>query len=318
MSMAPTMMPQPGGQVQADPQGMDANMQAFAEQTGRGGDSVMAHLTVGEIVVPIDAQSEEVLMAIKKSFEDQGIDPLEFVVGMAQNKINPQTGNPEFFFSSLKKKLKKVRNKIKKSKFLRTAIPMVASAFLPMLAPTLMANPLMAAGANYTANRLVGNDHKSSLMGAAAAGVGTGMANKAAGSTFMGGSAPASTNILGNEVAAKTAIADMTTAEAGANMFGSGVPGSETLSNLTLPGGSTTLGSTNAGTLTGAAGGVAGNVTTAGAQSAMDSAAEQEALAAAALAKFNKPLPQLTEAELRELMNDPLNRPVDGGIYNYA
>ena len=93
MSMAQTMMPQPGDQVQANPQGMDANMQAFAEQTGRGGDTILAHLTVGEIVVPIDAQSEEVLMAIKKAFEDQGIDPLEFVVGMAQNKINPQTGN---------------------------------------------------------------------------------------------------------------------------------------------------------------------------------------------------------------------------------
>ena len=48
-----------------------------------------------------------------------------------------------------------------------------------------------------------------------------------------------------------------------------------------------------------------------------DASAEQEKLKAAALAKFNKPLVQLTEAELQELVNDPLNRDVTGGIYNY-
>ena len=312
MSMAPTMMPQPGGQVQADPQGMDANMQAFAEQTGRGGDSVMAHLTVGEIVVPIDAQSEEVLMAIKKAFEDQGIDPLEFVVGMAQNKINPQTGNPEFFFSSLKKKLKKARDKIKKSKFLRTAIPMVASAFLPMLAPALAANPLMAAGANYTANRLVGNDHKSSLTGAVVTGGVTGVGNMAAGSTFMGGGASAGTNLLtGANIAEKSAIGDITIKNAASNALGTeGVAGS--LANSI---GSSSVGNNLASTAISPIAQGAGSATATGANDAM---AEQERLQAAALAKFNKPLPQLTEAELRELMNDPLNRPVDGGIYNYA
>lgn len=78
-----------------------------------------------------------------------------------------------------------------------------------------------------------------------------------------------------------------------------------------------TLGNMSAGALTGAAGQASGSLATAGAQSALDAAKEQEALAAAALAKFNKPLPQLSEEELRQLVNDPLNRNVDGGIYNY-
>ena len=60
MSMAPTMMPQPGQSMPQDD--MSQNMQSFAEQTGRGGDSVLAHLTPGEIVIPIDAQSETCLL----------------------------------------------------------------------------------------------------------------------------------------------------------------------------------------------------------------------------------------------------------------
>ena len=307
MSMAPTMMPQPGEQVQADPQGMDANMQAFAEQTGRGGDTVLAHLTVGEIVVPIDAQSEEVLMAIKKAFEDQGIDPLEFVVGMAQNKINPQTGNPEFFFSSIKKKLKKARDKIKKSKFLRTAIPMVASAFLPALAPAFATNPLMAAGANYTANRLVGNDHKSSLMGAAVTGGVTGASNMAAGSTFFGGGAPAGTSsITGNAVAEKAAVGNITVGDAASNVFGDG----KIASNIAA---SSVGGSPISPGISATAQGVGA----ASATSSNDATESQERLAAAAAAKFNKPLRLLTEEELKELVNDPLDRDVTGGIYNY-
>ena len=336
-NMGPTMVPQPSDVQGAPTDQMAANMQEFAEQTGRGGDTILAHLTPGEIVIPIDIQTEEVLVAVRDAFAAADADPLEFVVGMAQNKINPQTGNPEFFFKKIKKKLKKVRDKVKKSKFLRIAIPMAASIFLPMLAPTMMANPLIAAGTNYTANRLVGNDHKSSLMGAAVAGVGTGVANKAAGSTFMGGSAPATTGMLGKEIAAKTAIGDLTVGQAGQNMFGAGVPGANTLSNIptgslgqasnaamtnAATAGATsasgTLGNMSAGALTGAAGQASGSLATAGAQSALDAAKEQEALAAAALAKFNKPLPQLSEEELRQLVNDPLNRNVDGGIYNYA
>lgn len=338
-NMGPTMVPPPGnvGAMPPDPAGQ--NMQQFAEATGRGGDKILGHLTPGEIVIPMDAQTEEVLVAVRDAFEKAGMNPREYVVGDAENRINPQTGNPEYFsWSSLNpfKKIKKLGKKIKKSKFLRTAIPLVASMFLPMLAPALMANPLMAAGINYTTNRLVGNDHKSSLMGAAMAGVGTGVANKAAGSTFMGGGAAegASTNFLtGASSPQLDPINTMTAGDAGANMFGSGVTGGQAVANIpvmsstgagmaqgaTLAGqGATTLGAAPAGVVTGAAGQMAGSVTGGMAQAGADEADKQKQLAEAAMVKFNKPLPQLTEDELRELMNDPLNRDVSGGIYEYA
>jgi len=336
-NMGPTMVPPPGnvGAMPPDPAGQ--NMQQFAEATGRGGDKILGHLTPGEIVIPMDAQTEEVIVAVRDAFEKAGMNPREYVVGDAENRINPQTGNPEYFsFSSLNpfKRIKKLGKKIKKSKFLRTAIPLVASMFLPMLAPALMANPLMAAGINYTTNRLVGNDHKSSLMGAAMAGVGTGVANKAAGSTFMGGGAEAgaSTNFLtGAPSPQLDPINTMTAGDAGANIFGSGVTGGATLAQTPVIPSSTlgmeasmvgagapTLGAAPAGVVTGAAGQMAGSATGGMAQAGADEADKQKQLAEAAMAKFNKPLPQLTEDELRELMNDPLNRDVSGGIYEYA
>jgi len=332
-NMGPTMAPTPGnvGAMPQDPMGQ--NMQQFAEATGRGGDSILGHLTPGEIIIPIDAQTEEVIVAVRDAFEKAGMNPREYVVGDAENKINPQTGNPEYFsFSSLNpfKKIKKIGKKIKKSKWARTLIPLAASMFLPMIAPALMSNPLMAAGVNYTTNRLVGNDHKSSLMGAAAAGVGTGVANKAAGSTFMGG-ASASGAAPTAGVANATSINNLTAGEAGANMFGEGVIGGATLAKTpVIPSstvgmgssmagaGATTLGAAPAGVVTGAAGQMAGSTTAGAAQSMADQAAEDQALYEEAMRKFNKPLKELTPEELQQLVNDPLNRPTGGGIFNYG
>lgn len=324
MSMAPTMMPQPG--QQAPQEGMNQNIQAFAEQTGRGGDSVLGHLTPGEIVIPLDAQTEEVLVAVSEAFESAGMNPLEFVVGMADNKINPTTGNPEYFFSGLKKRLKKTRNKIKKNKMLRTVLPIAVSMFMPQLAPALMANPLGAAAVNYTANRAVGNDHDSSLTGAVVSGGLTGVGNMASGSTFMGGGSTGGVNpITGNNIAPSdpmlgnnlgpgvsgpvvsgTASAPISVGEAATNMFGTG-PVSNSIAN-------SAAGGMNASTAINAGASTAGSVTAGATQDASD---QQKKLQAAALAKFNKPLVQLTEVELQELVNDPLNRDVTGGIYNY-
>jgi len=313
MSMAPTMMPQPG--QPAPQEGMNQNMQAFAEQTGRGGDSVLGHLTPGEIVIPLDAQTEEVLVAVSEAFESAGMNPLEFVVGMADNKINPTTGNPEYFFSGLRKRLKKTRNKIKKNKMLRTVLPIAVSMFMPQLAPALMANPLGAAAVNYTANRAVGNDHESSLTGAVVSGATTGVGNMASGSTFMGGGAGAGVNpITGNPTlpsdpmvgSVASGTAPISVGQAAGNAFGEGAI-SEAVAGSSVA-------NVAASDVVNAAASTAGTTTAGATQDASD---KQKKLQAAALAKFNKPLVQLTEAELKELVNDPLNRDVTGGIYNY-
>lgn len=87
---------------QAQVQANDAAMDDMADE-GRGTDTVMAHLTVGEIVIPLPlAQNERFVEHLTMYFELIGGDIEEFTVGNAKNKINPETGHPEFgFFSSV-------------------------------------------------------------------------------------------------------------------------------------------------------------------------------------------------------------------------
>ncbi len=67
----------------------------LAEQ-GRGGDTEVAHVTLGELVIPRALQSAEVLDALKRAAAAHDI-PLEtLIIGSAANRINPRTGAPEF------------------------------------------------------------------------------------------------------------------------------------------------------------------------------------------------------------------------------
>lgn len=72
-------------------------MDAMAEE-GRVTDDVMAHLTEGEIVIPLSiAHNRRAVQQIAMMFELAGLDFEEFVVGSPKQKINPETGHPEFF-----------------------------------------------------------------------------------------------------------------------------------------------------------------------------------------------------------------------------
>lgn len=84
-------------QVQANDQAMDA----MAEE-GRVTDDVMAHLTTGEIVIPLNiSTNERAFEQLALMFELSGLDIREFIVGHEQNKINPDTGHPEFWGISI-------------------------------------------------------------------------------------------------------------------------------------------------------------------------------------------------------------------------
>jgi hypothetical protein len=62
---------------------------------------------------------------------EMGLDPEEFVVGNKLNSINPVTGMPEFFFSSVFRSVKRVLKKIAP-----VVLPLVAAAFgVPFLGP---------------------------------------------------------------------------------------------------------------------------------------------------------------------------------------
>jgi hypothetical protein len=63
---------------------------------GRGEDTEIAHVALGELVVPRALQSPEVIDALQRAAAENNI-PLEMLrVGNAANRINPNTGQPEF------------------------------------------------------------------------------------------------------------------------------------------------------------------------------------------------------------------------------
>lgn len=99
---------------------------------GRFGDSIVAHLTPGEIAVPPEVQSPKVLATLKTAFKKEGA-PLEnFVAGSPQSSINPQTGMPEYNFLA---------------SILPMALGLAGSAVFPAMAPAMAAASPMAASA---------------------------------------------------------------------------------------------------------------------------------------------------------------------------
>ena len=72
-------------------------------QYGRNGDTMMAHVTPGELVVPQEVLSQrpDVARGLGVAFRDVGADPTRYVVGSGSNSINPVTGEPEFFLDKI-------------------------------------------------------------------------------------------------------------------------------------------------------------------------------------------------------------------------
>ena len=100
---------------------------------GRGGDSKLAHVMTGEMVVP-PIISPETQAIIRKEMIAAGIDPNEYTVGEGMS-INPITGLPEF---GLKKFLKKAARAVKK--VVKAVAPVAAVIPGPWQAPAVMYN----------------------------------------------------------------------------------------------------------------------------------------------------------------------------------
>jgi len=73
---------------------------------GRKGDTMMAHVTPGDYVIPknILVQHPEFLVKLKKVFQDENQDYRNHMVGSGFENINPETGSPEFGFGRSFKK----------------------------------------------------------------------------------------------------------------------------------------------------------------------------------------------------------------------
>ena len=121
-------------------------MQEAPEDAGRGGDTVMAHLSLGELVIPRafldDPQVMEMMQAL---FQDAGANINQYMVGDPANSINPETGYPEFGFGSFFKKVAKI------------AIPAALAYFAPGIGTALGATA-GSAGAYRSEERRVGKE----------------------------------------------------------------------------------------------------------------------------------------------------------------
>jgi len=68
-----------------------------AAQKGRGTDDTVGHLTKGEVIIPAQIMSDpKNKQMIADLFKNSGGNLDEFTVGHEKNKINPETGQPEF------------------------------------------------------------------------------------------------------------------------------------------------------------------------------------------------------------------------------
>jgi hypothetical protein len=99
---------------------------------GRFGDDQVVHVETGELVVPrkLIEQSPELRESIFQHLRDAGIeDPERYVVGSAENSINPETGLMEFgFFKKIFKGIGKVFKSV--GKILKKAAPVILAAGL--------------------------------------------------------------------------------------------------------------------------------------------------------------------------------------------
>ena len=100
---------------------------------GRGGDSKLAHVMTGEMVVPpvISPETQEI---IKREMIAVGLDPNEYTVGEGMS-INPITGLPEF---GLRKFFKKAARAVKK--VVKKIAPVAAVIPGPWQAPAILYN----------------------------------------------------------------------------------------------------------------------------------------------------------------------------------
>ena len=118
------------------PEGGIASTISTLKDMGRQGDSLIAHLTPGEIVVPKDIldQNPEVQELIFAEMRLAGIeDPQQYIVGSEANSINPESGLPEFFIKELSRKIRKgVRNV---GRALKRAAPVVLPLALGAINP---------------------------------------------------------------------------------------------------------------------------------------------------------------------------------------
>lgn len=157
------------------------------EEKGRSTDTVVGHLSLGEVVIPrAFLDDEDFHNLLKRYFEENDMDLAEFTVGDKANKINPETGYPEFFSRSFRR-------------MFRSIAPIALSVFAPGLGTAL--GSALGAGTTFapilggaalgagTSALTGGNPFTGALMGGAGSAL-SGALGTAAGTPLAGGVGP--------------------------------------------------------------------------------------------------------------------------------
>jgi len=174
---------------------------------GRNGDTHLAHLQTGEMVVP-PVISEETKARLLAEMEAAGIDPSEYMVG-GEMSINPETGLPEFGFGkSISKAFKSVKKVVKKV----TSNPIFSAALPFALGPAgLGLSTLASAGVGAGLGAISGNGLKgiaAGAIGAAAPGIGNSLGGQIAKTGLSGLASKSLGTALTSATAAKLGGAD--------------------------------------------------------------------------------------------------------------
>lgn len=221
----------PGGPVQQHP-GINppGSPQAQLAAQGRMGDTLIAHMTPGEIAVPPQVQTPQVKKAIDHAFQQNHIDPSQFTAGSPTSSINPATNMPEYNFWS---------------SFLPVALGIGGSLIMPGIGTELglglsgLASSAIGGGlGTMIGNVAGGNSLMNSLMAGGLAGAGSyglGSLLAPAASSAAGEGAKAAADYVGSTPASQVA---QDVAGEGAAPLGAASTGSRSLSDiLSNPGG---------------------------------------------------------------------------------
>lgn len=105
------------------------------KDAGRGTDTEIAHVTKGELFLPKELRGDPLVERfLQNIYNAAGLDINEFTVGDEANKINPETGQPEFFgkfFKSITKPITNTLSAINKIPGANIAIPIAATLLAP-------------------------------------------------------------------------------------------------------------------------------------------------------------------------------------------
>jgi hypothetical protein len=147
----------------------------IAKGLGRFEDDHIAHVATGETVVPrgILEANPELRRMLYDQFREFQVNPEEFVVGSPAMKINPITGQPEFFIGKLLKKVTKGLESFADKSGLKSLGKKLAP-LAPIAAAFIPGGPIISGAVGAGLQGLLSGEKPKDYLGDAAVGAGLG------------------------------------------------------------------------------------------------------------------------------------------------